>query len=256
MTKTTIKVFSEGQSLSHFGAELFDQITRDAISLRGRFFCALSGGGTPMALYSLLAQSPYRESLPWEKMSFFWGDERCVPPDDPGSNYFQARQALLGQVSVLETNIFRARGELIPQLAAADYALQLSSRAEPGLDWPRFDMVLLGLGADGHTASLFPGSQETHGIPTVAVTANYQERPANRVSVTPDVINSARNVVFLVTGGEKADALVATVTGAREPVRLPAQRILPVDGRLWWLVDQAAASRLPESIDGIEIQRV
>ncbi len=209
-----------------------------------------------MALYSLLAQSPYHESLPWENMCFFWGDERCVPPADPGSNYYQARQALLAQVPVLEKNIFRARGELSPQLAAEDYARQLNSCADPGLDWPRFDMVLLGLGADGHTASLFPGSQETHGISTVAVTANYQDRPANRVTLTPDVINSARNVVFLVIGVEKAEALVATVTGTREPVRLPAQRIMPADARLWWLVDQAAASRLPESIAGIEIQRL
>ena len=209
-----------------------------------------------MALYSSLAQFPYRESLPWEKMFFFWGDERCVPPDDPGSNYYQARQVWLGQVPVPEKNIFRAKGEFSPQIAAEDYAIQLKSCAEPGLDWPRFDMVLLGLGADGHTASLFPGSAETHGIATLAVTANYQDRPANRVSLSPDVINSARNVVFLATGIEKAMALAATAKGgAWEPVRLPAQRIMPLDGRLWWLVDQAAASQLPDHIDGVGIQR-
>ena len=207
-----------------------------------------------MALYTLLAQSPYRETLPWEKMFFFWGDERCVPPDDPGSNYYQARQALLAQVPVPSQNIFRARGELSPQLAAQDYASQLSSCADPGSDWPRFDMVLLGLGADGHTASLFPGSPETHGLATLAVTANYQDRPANRVTFSPDVINAARNVVFLTTGVEKAAALAATVSGPREPVRLPAQRIMPLDGRLWWLVDQAAASQLPDQIAGVTVQ--
>jgi 6-phosphogluconolactonase len=125
--------------------------------------------------------------------------------------------------------------------------------AEPGLDWPRFDFVLLGMGMDGHTASLFPGSEETVGKATVAVNAKYQDRPAKRVSLTPDVFNAARNVVFLATGTEKASALSSTLAGPRQPRQIPAQRIHPDNGNLWWLVDEAAASLLPEKIEGVTL---
>jgi 6-phosphogluconolactonase len=255
MTEITVRVFSDVRDLSQAAADLFDQITRQAVLARERFTSALSGGGTPSSLFHLLAESPYHESLSWEKMFFFWGDERCVPPDDAESNYYQAWQAWLGHVPVPEANILRARGELGPQPAAEDYARQLKSFADPGLEWPRFDLALMGLGADGHTASLFPGSAQTSGLATVAVSAQYQGRPANRVSLTPDVFNAARNVLFLAVGSEKSDAVSATLTGRREPDRLPAQRILPLDGKLWWFVDSAAASQLPERIKGVTIQR-
>jgi 6-phosphogluconolactonase len=251
MTTTCVQIFPDSPALSHFAAELFTRTAREAVAARGRFLASLSGGGTPLALYRLLATA----SLPWDQLLFFWGDERCVPPDDPECCYQQARAVWLGQVPIPEKNLFRILGELGPEAAAADYARQMQAVAAPGLTWPRFDLALLGLGADGHTASLFPGSAETHGPATVAVTAHYQDRPANRVSLTPEVFNSARNVVFLATGSEKAAALAATLTGARDPGRLPAQRIQPTDGTVWWLVDEAAASRLPEQIAGVTIQR-
>jgi 6-phosphogluconolactonase len=155
----------------------------------------------------------------------------------------------------LEKNIHRILGELGPVPAAEDYARQLSGFAENGLNWPRFDLVLLGLGADGHTASLFPGSSHLSGVSTVAVSANYQDRPAKRVSLTPDVINSASNVVFLAVGFGKASALATTVGGARNSTKFPAQRIQPVNGNLWWLADEAASSLLPDCIDGVTILR-
>jgi 6-phosphogluconolactonase len=251
----TVRVFSDSADLSRAAAELFASTARAAVSARGRFICALSGGGTPRAMYEMMAKSPFRESLPWDKMLFFWGDERCVPPDDAESSYNQARTAWLAHVPVPEGNVFRVKGELGPLAAAENAARQLKSVADADLDWPRFDFVLLGLGADGHTASLFPGSAETSGIATVAVTAHYQDRPANRVSLTPDVFNAARSVVFLATGAEKAQALVTTLTGAREPDKYPAQRIHPGDGNIWWLVDKAAASLLPEKLEGVTIQR-
>ena len=254
MPTITVNIFSDGQRLSHFAAELLAQTAQTAISERGHFLVALSGGGTPAALYRLLAASPYRESLPWERMLFFWGDERCVPPDDPESSYHQASTVWLAHVPVPPHNIFRARGELGPQEAAEDYARQLKLIAEPGLDWPRFDFVLLGMGADGHTASLFPGSPLSSGQSTLAVSANYQDRPAQRVSLTPDVFNSARNVVFLASGPEKAAALSATLSGSRDLLKLPAQRIHPSDGQLYWLVDEAAASLLPEQLPGVTLQ--
>ena len=254
MLITTVNVFSDSQRLSNFAAELMAQKMLEAVAERGRCLIALSGGGTPAPLYRLMAQTPYYESLPWERMFFFWGDERCVVPDNPESCYKQALSTWLGYVPVMPRNIFRARGELGPRRAAADYARQLKTVADLGLDWPRFDIVLLGMGADGHTASLFPGSAETIGLATVAVSANYQDRPAKRVSLTPDVFNDARNIVFLATGQEKAASLSATLIGPRQPTNFPAQRIHPQDGQIWWLVDEAAASLLPEQITGITLQ--
>lgn len=248
--KIALRIFPGSAELSLAAAGLFSSTVQIAVSARGRFLVALCGGGTPTALYRLLATA----SLPWDKMLFFWGDERCVLPEDAESCYYQARAAWLAHVPVPEKNIFRIKGELGPEAAAADYARQLKSVTESVT--PRFDLVLLGLGADGHTASLFPGSAETSGVATVAVTAHYQDRPANRVSLTPEVFNSARSVVFLATGAEKAQALAATLTGAREPVKFPAQRIHPTDGDVWWLVDEAAASQLPEGIEGVIISRV
>ena len=240
--------------ISSFAAELMTHVVLDAVAERGRCLLALSGGGTPAPLYRLMAASPYFETLPWGHMFFFWGDERCVPRDNPESCYQQALDAWLGHVPVMPFNIFRPRGELGPKVAASNYARQLKSMAEPGLAWPRFDFVLLGMGMDGHTASLFPGSAETSGLATVAVSANYQDRPAKRVSLTPDVFNAARNVVFLVSGPEKASALAATLAGPRQPLNLPAQRIHPQDGHLYWLVDQPAASQLPEKTEGVNLQ--
>lgn len=250
MTETTVKVFADGAALSRFAAQLVTQTAREAVAWRGKFLAALSGGGTPQALYRLMAKA----CLPWEKMHFFWGDERCVAPTEAESCYQQAYSTWLGQVPVPQVNLHRARGELSQALAAEDYTRQLKTMAEPGLAWPRFDLALLGLGADGHTASLFPGSIETNGIPVLAVTAQYQDRPAQRVTMTPAVFNAARMVVFLATGAEKAGALAATLSGPREPVKFPAQRIHPRNGQLWWLVDQAAARLLPEQIDGVTIQ--
>jgi 6-phosphogluconolactonase len=226
-----IEIFPDATALSAFGANLFAQIAQKAVSARGLFFTALSGGGTPMALYRLLAESPYQESLPWDKMHFFWGDERCVPPDNSESCYFQVYSMWLGQVPIPTENIHRAKGELGPETAAADYAHELKKVAEITEDWPRIDLVFLGLGADGHTA-------------VIAVRAHYQDRPANRISMTPIVFNSARNVVFLVSGTEKENALADTITGSFDPLRLPAQRIQPDNGKIWWLVDDAAGRLL------------
>ena len=180
-------------------------------------------------------------------MRFFWGDERCVPPDHPQSNYGQARRALLDQVPAPAENIHRVRGEWEPSAAAEDYVRQLRESANPGEAWPRFDWVFLGLGADGHTASLFPGSPlpTASDAPALAVTADYEGRPAQRVTLTPQVLNAARVVAFLVTGRNKADAVAATLTGPRDPRRWPAQRINPGVGELLWWLDQAAAAALP-----------
>ncbi len=236
-----IKVFKDIGELSQYAADLFIHIANESIKERGRFLVSLAGGGTPMRLYEILgAWSP--DKVDWARVHFFWGDERCVPVDDAGNSYGQTKKILFDKIG--GTNIHRILSELTPDEAAKKYAQTLKQFAEPPLDWPRFDLVLLGMGDDGHTASLFPGSLMKVDSPTLAVTANYQDRPANRVTLTPQVFNSARNIVFLVTGISKAETLVNVLSDEHKPDIYPAQRINPQDGQLTWFVDEAAASKL------------
>jgi 6-phosphogluconolactonase len=237
-----IVVLPDPETLSREAARRFTRLALAAAADEGRFSVALSGGTTPGALYRRLAEDPHRGQIPWEQVHVFWGDERCVPPDDPGSNFWLADEALLSRVPMPPDNVHRVRGELESKTAAKAYAAEL--RAFFGAPVPRFDLVLLGLGQDGHTASLFPGSDalDEKKRPVVAVTAQYQGRPAQRVTLTPPAINAARQVLFLVTGSAKADILQAVVEGPTG--RFPAQKIRPTGGQLGWLIDAAAASRL------------
>jgi len=243
-TNMKLRIFKEYDALSTAAAEIFVRAGADAIEARGRFLVALSGGNTPSGLYRTLASETYRNQVNWQKTFVFWGDERCVPPDDEGSNYHQANESLLSHVSIPRENILRVKGELIPYEAAYAYAQTLKEFADPELEWPRFDLVLLGMGADGHTASLFPGSKTDVDAPTLAVTADYEGRPAERITLTPPVINSARKVIFLVTGEDKAEVLNQVLSKKSMPERLPAQRIQPTDGELIWLLDEAAGINL------------
>jgi 6-phosphogluconolactonase len=243
----TITRLGDADALSLAAAERWAEIAVESVGQRGRFLVALAGGATPLALYARLAGPPYAEDLPWASTHVFWGDERCVPPGDPESNAGQARRVLLDHVSVPAGNIHRVRGELGPAEAASDYVRQLRALADTDLAWPRFDLVLLGLGADGHTASLFPGPLplDEPVAPAVPVTALYGGRPAQRVTLTARVLNTARTVLFLVTGEEKAAILATVLAGPHDPERWPAQRIHPSAGSVLWMVDAAAARRLP-----------
>lgn len=242
-----LRIFKGIEELSRAAANIFVQQAAEAISERNRFLAALNGGSTPNRLFELLA-TEFRESVDWSGVHIFWGDERCVPPEDPGSSYGQARDLLLSRVSIPEANIHRIRGELGPVEASKDYSLRLKEFASPQLDWPRFDLVYLGMGEDGHTASLFPGSPVDVRVPTLPVIAHYQDRPANRVTLTPVVFNSAHMVVFMVTGQNKAVTLAEVFSDRYNEERYPARRIRPADGRLIWLVDEAAASELPKDL--------
>lgn len=230
-------------------SDYFTKTLSAIIAEKGIASFALSGGGTPLDLYRELGRSVFAQYIPWDRVHFFWGDERLVPPDDPGSNYAAAKVAFLERLSVPQGNIHRIRGELTPQEAAADYAARLEAWAaeyDPGAPnpWPRFDLVLLGLGADGHTASLFPGSPVEVDAPVIAVMADYQGRPAGRVTLTPPVFNDAHHIVFLVSGPSKADAVYGTFY-TDDPVRFPAQRIRFVDHmEPLWLLDKGAAQRM------------
>ncbi len=239
-----VRIFDDLDALSQAAADAFVEASIDAIAQRARFLVTLSGGTTPVRLYQLLAEQPYSGLVNWSGLTAFWGDERCVPAEDMENSYREVHDILLGRVPIPPANIHRIRSELEPEEAATDYAQLLTEYATPPLDWPRFDLVLLGMGSDGHTASLFPGSEVTAREPVLAVTGHYENRPARRVTLTPMVINTARQVIFLVSGPGKADALRRVLYGEVRPIELPAQRIHPEDGALIWMVDRAAASQL------------
>ena len=231
--------------ISQKAADLFVQISKQAIQNSGRFAVALSGGNTPRALYSLLATNAYRSKIDWSKVHIFWGDERCVPPDDEQSNYRMARETLLLHVPIPEQNIHRVLAEMPDHnVAAEDYQRQLASffQSESGL--PRFDLILLGMGPDGHTASLFPGTAALQDT-THLVVANYVEKFGTfRITFTYPVINNAANVVFLVSGPDKAQVLKEVLEGKKQPELYPSQNVNPTNGNLLFLVDRDAASLL------------
>lgn len=242
MNSTTgeLIIFPDPGAVSQAAADHFLSLAHG----HDRFSVALSGGSTPRRLFKTLAATPFREHIPWERIHIFWGDERCVPPEHPGSNYRLACEALLNHVPIPKRNIHRICGELEPEAAAQAYAAELRDFFDTA--WPTFDLIWLGLGQDGHTASLFPGSDAVVEAkrPVVAVTAHYQDRPARRVTLTPPAINAARHVVFLVTGESKAETLQAVLEGPYQPRTCPAQIVQPTEGQLRWLVDAAAGTNV------------
>jgi 6-phosphogluconolactonase len=246
MTNQTIEVFDNPIELIERAANLFVSVAQDAVANNGRFLTALSGGSTPKALFQLLATPAYASQIDWQHTHFLWGDERLVPPDDPGSNYKLALDTLLSHVPIPAENIHRAKGELEPETAVIDYTQQLQQLALPGQPFPQLDLALMGLGNDGHTASLFPGpipaAESTQ--PVMAVTANYDGRPAHRLTLTPLLFNAAHHILFLATGEKKAAALAAVLNRQDTPEKWPAQRIQPPNGTVIWLVDEAAAMKI------------
>ena len=237
----SIQLFGNPHGIAQAAADLVIDLVRLSASHRENFHWVLSGGSTPMMMFALLAQPEVRQRVPWSRVHVWWGDERCVPPADAESNYGQAYEALLRHVPIPPENIHRAKGELAPAAACADYLDQLQAAGTP-----YFDLVMLGLGNDGHTASLFPGQvnplEQTQRI--IAVTADYAGRPANRVTLTPLAFNASKRVVFLVAGGGKSQAVFDTVRGAHNPLAHPAQRIAPEYGGITWMLDDAAGMML------------
>ncbi|NPV75529.1 MAG: 6-phosphogluconolactonase [Anaerolineae bacterium] len=243
MSKPEIQLFHSPDAFYDHAAQRFVRAAKQAIQQRGVFTCALAGGNTPLELYRQLASPHYRNQVPWRKVHFFWGDERCVPPDHPESNYFNAYKSFIEPLSIPSSHVHRIKGELLPDLAIQDYArlLQKFASKEAGAPpWPVFDLVILGLGEDGHIASIFPGSEETNS-PIISVSAQYQGRPAHRISLTPLVFNHARQIFFLVRGKNKHDAFVQSLSGRQDLLRWPAQRIRPIQGSVTWIVDCEAA---------------
>ena len=250
--KPDLRIFKDTELLSRHAAEIFAEQAAQSITTRQQFLVALNGGGTPTRLFQLLA-ADYRDKIDWSKVHIFWGDERSVLPDNPGSCYGQAKEIFLDQVAIPEKNVHRIKGELEPASASKEYAQTLKSFAEDGLEFPHLDLVYLGMGEDGHTASLFPGSPVDVTESALPVTAHYQDRPANRVTLTQRVFNQAHMVVFMATGEKKSVTLAEVLSDRYNPELYPAQRIDPKNGELIWLVDEDAASKLSKKIKGLNI---
>ena len=234
-------IYDNPEQLAEAAALRFINSAQAAIALQDRFSVAVAGGNTPKRVYELLASDSYRDRTEWLSVHIFFGDERCVPPDHPESNYRMVKESLLSHVPIPMVNVHRMRGEDDPALGARHYEEELRAffKAAP---WPRFDLVLLGMGDDGHTASLFPHTAALR-EKKAWVVPNWVERLKTfRLTLTVPAICHAANIVFLVTGEAKARRLYEVLNGPRDPERLPAQLIRPVDGRLEWLVDKAAAN--------------
>jgi len=243
-----VRTLATPQDLFAAAAEEVVRAANDAVSQRGRFTIALSGGSTPRGLHTVLAANA-RASLPWDRMFFFWGDERHVPPTDPESNYRMAEETLLSRVPVAPANVFRIPAEN-PDAGAAAAAYEQMLRKFFALQagaFPRFDLILLGMGPDGHAASLFPGTAALKEKSRLVV-ANWVEKfKTFRITLTLPVLNAAHCVVFLVSGTEKAAALHEVLQTDAPGEQYPSKLVRPTDGRLIWLVDRAAASGLSGS---------
>jgi 6-phosphogluconolactonase len=241
-----IRIFENKAELINAAAAYFKRRADNEIQRNGIFKVALSGGSTPRPMYELLSRQPYAWEVGWRKTEFFWGDERMVPPDDAHSNYGMAWQLWLRHLGIDGRQIHRIKGELPLEDAIETYRSDLRWLADPGLAWPRFGLVLLGLGVDGHTASLVPGpiSKREREAPVIGTLMGESQTSHPRVTLTPLVINCAARVLFLVSGAEKCEAVRGTLQGEADPERWPAQRIRPGTGELLWYLDEAAASSL------------
>jgi len=236
--------YRDAEALAEAAAKRFLDSAKRAVEKNDRFLVVLAGGSTPRALYRRLTEPPYRESVPWNRTYFAFGDERCVPPDHEESNYRMARETLLSPLEIPDHRVLRMKGEQVPKEAAQRYEVRLGdlflNRAGR-----RFDLVLLGIGADGHTASLFPGTAALDEQERWAVANEVPQLGAWRLTLTFNALNSARRVIFLATGEEKARVIAEAFGGLEHPAPHPCERVAPLHARREVLIDRAAASLLP-----------
>jgi 6-phosphogluconolactonase len=242
-----IRILADGAAIARRVAQEFVQAAAEAVRTRGSFNVALAGGSTPKALYSLLVNDPaLRSQVPWDKMHLLFGDERHVPPDHPDSNFRMATETMISKAPVKPEQVTRIKGEY-PDAgqAALEYekALREYFKLKDG-EYPRFDLVLAGMGNEGHTLSLFPGTKALHADGRIAVRNWVGKLYAERITLTAPAASNAARVIFMVTGADKAPALKAVLEGPYEPEQLPAQLLQPKNGKLLWLVDTAAGSML------------
>ena len=244
-----IRQLTDIDDLFHAAAEQVCRIGQLSLRTTGRFSLVLSGGATPRGLYELLAKHPYRAQVDWSKVDFFWGDERAVPPDHPNSNFRMAKEAMLDKLDVPPARIHRIKAEG-PDLdrAAREYEAEIEKTlgrvAGVVPRPPHFNLFLLGMGEDGHTASLFPSTAALRDTRRWVVSHEVAKLSAKRITMTPPLINAAHFIMFLVAGAAKADVLAQVIQGPRDEERLPAQLIHPLTGEVMWFIDRAASSAL------------
>jgi 6-phosphogluconolactonase len=238
-----IQVFDDAEAVARAAARRIVELASRSIAERGAFSIALSGGSTPKAIFELLAADEFRTQIAWQNVHVFFGDERTVPPDHADSNFRMASEAMLSRVPLPNENVHRINGVGDAAANASDYESELREFFGDST-WPRLDLVMLGMGDDGHTASLFPDTTALK-EESLWVAANWVEKFGTwRITLTAPAINAARNVLFLITGAGKADRLREVLMGERDPSRLPSQLVAPGDGALEWYVDRAAAAKL------------
>jgi 6-phosphogluconolactonase len=244
----TYRVLPTSAATARAAAQVFSDVALKAAKDRGLARIAISGGTTPKSMFALLADpaKPFLKQVPWDRIELYWVDERCVPPDHPESNYRMTKEALLSKVPLPAEQVHRMEGELEPEVAAARYESVIRNTVKlEGAQTPTFDLILLGMGDDGHTASLFPHTEALNEMSHIVVPNHVPQKDAWRITLTWPVINQGREVAFLIEGAEKAQVLHDVFLGPYQPDTYPSQIIRPASGRLTLLLDAAAAAKLP-----------
>jgi len=239
----TIIIEPDAAGLAHKGAEIFSRSARKSVDAEGRFMVAISGGSTPRDMHRLLAEEPFLSDIPWDRADIFWVDDRCVPGNDPASNYGAAMQDFLDRIPIPRNHIHPMPTGLPPEEGALIYQEELINSFQSGeSDFPQFDLVFLGIGTDGHTASLFPGRWALEEKSRLVIAVRGGNPDVNRLTMTFPLLNRAREIIFLVSGEKKAET-VKTIIEYPE-ARLPAQEIQSLNGTLTWIMDRESASML------------
>jgi 6-phosphogluconolactonase len=245
----TYRVAPTSAAVAQAAAELFTNTAVAAVQARGRARIAISGGSTPKAMFALLADpaQPFLKQVPWDALDLYWVDERCVPPDDKDSNYRMTSEAMLSKVPLAAERVHRMEGELDPEVAASRYESTLRNTFKlEGAETPTFDLILLGMGDDGHTASLFPHTEALNEMSRLVVANHVVQKETWRITLTWPVINQGREVAFLIEGSAKTEILHDVLLGSYDPETKPSQLIRPASGKLLFLLDTVAAAKLPE----------
>jgi 6-phosphogluconolactonase len=241
-----VVIFSAVDKLSHAAAKYIVQVAHDSIAAHGNFTLALSGGSTPKKLYAMLADEPYRSQIDWTHVEIFWSDERCVPADDPESNYHMAQEVMLSKLPIAASQVHRVPADEPDHDAASQAYIEEMQHVFNTNGIPAFDLIQLGMGPEAHTASLFPHQASLHERQRLVMPVSVPKPPPPRLTFTPLLLNAAQHILFLVTGAEKAEALQAVLEGEQQPEEYPAQIVHPTNGTVTWMLDTAAAAKLSQ----------